>query len=994
MTGKTVYTIPAGVPFAKALAAELLRRADGKPEELCRMRILLPTRRACQILREAFLEISGGKPLLLPVIQPLGDIDEQELFFGFFGSEKMPDIPPGMSALRRQILLARAVQKIPGFTSRGFDQALALAGALGQFLDQVYTEGLEFAALADLVPDSFSSHWQITLNFLKVLSEVWPGILEAEGCIDPALRRDRLLRAAARHWAQTPPDTPIIAAGSTGSIPATAELLSVIADLPQGCVVLPGLDQESGDDYWNAVSEGHPQYGMKHLLQHMGTNRKDVKSWPAQETLTGKHRRFLASEIMRPATTTQNWIALATQDKTKMIERGLKDLSIAACANERSEAQTVAVLLRETLETKGKTAIVITPDRVLARRIVSVCKRWGIIVDDSAGCPLPQTPVGVFLRLCLETVSNQFSPLSVLALLKHPLCRMGMDEGRFHTAVEALDRLVLRGLPPEPGLEGLNQRILLTPGVPPETLELFNTLQIAFQRFNKEINNMECAFEGFIRHHLALAEELASGKVEEADSTLWLKEAGESASTFFAELLQQADSLPALDLPSYAASIAALMQDIVVRPTGGMHPRLRILGQLEARHADADTIILAGMNEGIWPSSARHDPWMSRPMRHQFGLPPSERSMGLEAHDFVQAFCAEKVFITRSMRSAGSPTVPSRWLQRLEAIIQAAGVEKALAPPQAVQWIEDLDRSDSVKSCARPAPCPPPHSRPRRLSVTGVEQWIKDPYGLYARHILKLKKLQPLVKLPDAAERGKLLHHILQQFITAHPAGLPENAAKILENVAQKEIQNYGGDAAFWHFWWPRFQRLSEWFAAHEKAWRNTAKPALTETPGGITLQVDGKDFTLEARPDRLDLTPQGEAIVIDYKTGGQFTKKAITNGKRPQLGLEALILERGGFKALGSRHIRSLAYWILKGGHPAGEVISVEKDITAILQNAATGIESYVRVFDNPETPYLCIPRPDLVPEYNDYKHLARITEWSASADNADDTVSLGEAA
>ncbi|MEZ5919612.1 MAG: hypothetical protein R3D66_06895 [Alphaproteobacteria bacterium] len=471
-----IFSIPAGIPFARALAAQLLFETQDNPENLSRYKILLPTRRACRTLQESFLRLSEKQAVLLPRLQPLGDVDEDELSLslaGQAGLSRFLEIPPAMPPLQRQILLARLIAGRQDFT-QGFDRALALASALGRLMDQIHTEGLDMGDMATLVPDEFASHWQITLRFLEILSIEWPKILAESGLIDAADRRNRLINALSDFWEEHPPEMPVIAAGSTGSIPATGRLLGVIAGLPQGRVVLPGLDTQMDAQSWDALEETHPQFGLKQLLERIAVSRQTVKLWPAQDQdhSAGPVRRMLASEIMRPAATSARWMDLG-QDATQkqLLETALAGISLYECDHERDEAELIALLMRETLEIPGKTAALVTPSRTLAQRVRAAAKRWNIALDDSAGRPLSRTQAGTFALAVHEAARTALAPVALLSLLKHPLCRTELDPAIYRAAITALEKDALRGMRPAPGLQGLAARL----GKKPPLLEILET---------------------------------------------------------------------------------------------------------------------------------------------------------------------------------------------------------------------------------------------------------------------------------------------------------------------------------------------------------------------------------------------------------------------------------------------------------------------------------------------------------------------------------------
>lgn len=998
---KSVYNIPAGLPFARSVVRALLKQHATAPEDLAAYTILLPTRRACRTFQEIFLQETGGAPLLLPKIQPMGDVDEQDLSLSLAGSDALEQIlslPPAISPLRRRILLAKTIGAIEGFTS-GFDQALALGDALARFLDQIIIENLAFTDLTNIVPEEFSRHWQITLDFLKILSEAWPQILDEEGVIDAADRRNRLMHILAAHWQETRPQSPIIAAGSTGSIPATARLLGVIAALPAGKVILPGLDTHIDNDSWDALPPSHPQYGFKILLQGIGLEKDKVRLWPdlQKENIP---RTKLASETMRPAETAKDWAQqYATAESQTQLNAALGGLNLIETSNQREEAAMIALKFRETLENKTSTAALITPDRKLARRVSGFCKRWGIEVDDSAGQKLSAAPLGTFLLLLCEVAASNLSPAPLLSLLKHKYARAGLKADEYNRNVYAMDQYLLRGLKPLPGFDGLRRRFddclddRHAEDPPDHLLDFISVIDPVMQPFidlmiTGEAHNIAV----YLKAHLQLAEALACTDSVEGSKRLWRDEEGEAAAVFFAELSEQAASFEDMDGPSYLRILSHLMGDIAVRPKYGTHPRLSILGQLESRLIDADMLILGGLNEGSWPPDPGHDPWMSRPMRAQFGLPDPDRHVGLAAHDFVQSFCAPEVLLTRSKTVDGTATVPARWLQRLDTVLRSAGKKLDILQDAALKdWHEALDDHVKADPIKRPQPIPPLDKRPNRLSVTQIETLMKDPYAIYAKKILRLSKLEDLEKPIEAKEKGTLLHDVLERFITAHKDTIPSNAKGILQSHASDHIKRFHDDPAVWSFWWPRFERLCDWFIANEINWRfdHKARPVILEAVGELTIKTTASSLTLKGIADRIDLMPDGSCAIIDYKTGSGFSSTKMASGDTPQLPLEAMMLNEGAFAQAGlapNKTTSYLAYWSLTGGTEAGKITPLpsnrDKDLDVIIEKTRDGLKGLIDAFANPKTPYICLPRANATPRFNDFEHLERIKEWAALED------------
>ena len=1004
-TNPNLFTIPAGEPFADRLASGLMDRYGDDPAALGRVTVLLPTRRAARSLREAFLRQTGGRALILPVMRPIGDVDEDELLFFAPATLADMDLPPAAPPLWRQLMLTRLVET---WRPRGVEQAMhpahaaVLARELGRFLDQVAIEGVDMSRLEGLVTGELAVHWQDTLDFLDIVGTSWPDILKEEGYIDGAERRVRLLDALIGLWSENPPTDPVIAAGSTGSMPTTARLLAHVARLPEGAVVLPGLDLDLDRESWDAVDPSHPQYAMKTLLDGaMGAVREEVKPWSAARSADEPdrdrmERRRLLREALRPAATTSDWPEM--QIDTGAALAGLRRID---APGPREEAGVIALLMRETLEVPGRTAALITPDRTLARRVAGELKRWGIDVDDSGGVPMNNTPPGAFLRLVGDMAADGFAPLATLACLKHPLAGVGRGAGEARTLARRLERAVLRGPRPGPGAKSMMAAIsAIEQDAMRTSLHAFwGEVTDALGGLDRLLGVDEVRLDQLVEAHVRAAEALASTSDESGAARLWQGEAGEAAARFIEELLESAGDW-SLKGEDYPALFSTLMTGRPVRPQYGRHPRLQILGPLEARMQQADLVILGGLNEGVWPPETEADPWMSRPMRAEFGLPPLEARVGLSAHDFVQAASAPRVVLTRAQKVDGTPAVPSRWLLRIDALLRGVAPEAG----SYVNWFEALDRPDRVRPAEPPRPAPPIEARPTRLSVTQVQNWMRDPYSIYARHILRLEPLDPIDADPGAAEKGNIIHEALDKFLAEYRDHLPDDALAVLTAVGRDAFGATLSRPAIRAFWWPRFLHVAEWFIATERERRRTIRTLATELKAEwpVTFGGDARsvDFTLVAKADRLDRHADGRIEVIDYKTGSVPPTKQIRAGYAPQLPLEALMIEAGAFKPIPASGVAALSFWRLHGGDPPAEIKAV-KDHEEIIDLAAEGFEKLVTTFANPRTPYLASPRPEAA-GYGDYDHLARVREWSgvgaalpenlAGEDRANDQNESGE--
>lgn len=1008
----SLYTIPPSAPFLTTLARAILAGdlpvpGGPKPDRLSlpKITIYLPTRRAARTLREAFLAESGGEAMLLPRILALGHADEDAALildaeqFGAADSRLgTPAIEPTarLVALMRMILAwsgSSAVpapgdaQARPAMTPA---QAASLAADLAALMDTAQSEEVDLSALEALVPDELAAHWARTVDFLAILTEQWPKYLDGIGQVSPVARRNLLMAQETARLAGGSPH-PVIAAGSTGTVPATARLLQTIATLPNGAVVLPGLDLSLDDESWETLGghPEHPQAGMAELLKKLGATRDDVATVSSCAPSAPEQARLrLVSETLRPAETTERWqeaISGAGQDPALDAASALAGLSLIEAPTAHDEAEAIALILRGSIEQPGKTAALVTPDRELARRVAARLKDYGLAIDDSAGTPIRHTLPGTFLELVLWAVESDFAPVALMALLKHPLTRLSRPAGETRRVSRLLERAVFRDIYLGSGLAGVAHALSVPTRHGPcseaerdQGAVLVSALEEAFAPFSALFGaGTEVSAAALVEAHAAAAEALA--RDEAGAVPLWAGDGGEALAVFLSGLIEDGKGL-SLAARSYPAVYRTLLAGQAVRPRRPAHPRLFIWGQMEARLQQPDLMVLGGLNEGSWPRPQDADPWLSRAMRAQLGLSPPERRIGLAAHDFAQALGAKSVVLSRALKVEGVPTVPSRWLQRLQALISAAGLGDALAPPHDwVAWARERDGIEDFVPAKPPSHCPPVSARPRALSVTQIERWIANPYEIYAKHILKLAPLTALGAPPDIALRGTVFHKILNRFTEAYPDTLPDDIEAALNRFGDDYFDTLGVHPSLHAFWRPGFQRFAQWFAATEPARRANVLRSFSEVPGELVLP---SGFKLTARADRIDETEDGSLVIYDYKTGAPPTPSHVTDLYKPQLPLEAAIAESGGFAELGARSVSGLVYVRASGRGDGGEQQDASKERPEILaQMAREQLEHLIAHFDDPATPYEVKRRAGAAftsaYRFDDYAQLARVPEW-----------------
>ncbi len=1001
-SGPNVFTIAPAVSFVDALAAGL-SNAFPDPQALASVTVLAPTRRAGRALAEAFARRDPGATLL-PMIRPIGDVDADD---PPFEPGELSDIAPdAISSARRRFELARLILQRESAAGRsmGVGGALALADDLARLIDDLATEDVEdLSALSEDIRSALPAHMQEAAIFLDIVLDAWPALLAERGEIDPARRRSSILRALAHRWAETPPDGPVIAAGSTGSIPAAAELLSVVAKLPRGCVVLPGFARDLDRRAWDAIDDAHPQRAMKSFVERLGLDRKDVAYWKeGAERGQDTPRARLVAEALRPAEATADWLdRVETLKQTlgdDVFERALTGLSVIEADSPADEARAIALALRETLSREGERAVLVTPDRALARRVTVEMGRFGVTLDDSAGTPLSDTPPGAFLMRVLDLALDPGSALAFSALGASPLFALGEERALLVQDLISLERKALRGRRPGQDAEALYDTAIDAAGDNESQAERWGQILTRTADALGDFGDLDIdrpAAEW--ARALALAgEALAASNEMTGAERLWAGEAGEAAAALMSEFLNEAGALPPMSAIEFRRALLETARTRLVRPRFGAHPRLQILGPLEARLVNADRVILAGLNEGIWPAAGGSDPFLSRGMRLAAGLGAPERRFGLAAHDFAQLASTPDVILTRARKQDGAPAVASRWLWRLQTLARGALGEAradALLNPETdyVALAAAMDAPASQTRLSEPQPAPPVDARPRRMSVTQIETWIRDPYAIFARKILRLEPLEPLDRDPGPAERGTAYHQAVERWTRSLPdaEGLPRDALDRLIDQGRIALAEAGFPEAQLGLELPRFARAAEFLVAWEAERRRSDdtrfRPVAIEAKGKLMIDGPAGPFELTARADRIDLRPDGALDIIDYKTGSLPSTKEVGVGFSPQLPLQAAMAARGAFENCPSHEAGDLIYVRISGTQKPGEERSVvnkpgTEEPVALAENALQALKNWVEKFDNPDRTYPSQPRAKYVNRWGDYDHLARRKEWASA--------------
>ncbi|HVR91690.1 MAG TPA: double-strand break repair protein AddB [Novosphingobium sp.] len=984
----SVYSIAAHRGFADALVAGLIPRYADPELGLARLTLLLPSQRTARTVIEAFVRLSSGG-LLLPRMVVVGDLDLDETLGPLLdplGAGLI--IPPAADPTRRWLRLADLLREVLQDQAPRGAALLRQAFELGRTMDRLLVEGVAPDDLLDEavigVVGEQAEHWVAsTRNFAQVQAH-WLADLVARGEVDPPTRRNLLFAYAARRWQEVPPQHPVVAAGVTSASPSLANLLRVVSESPRGAVILPDLDLALDLDVWDALGTAgmpagpddppfgsddastHPQYHLKLLLNRMGIARDEVQPWHRAGIAAAPPERSRAiSNLFLPPAASASWIDLPAE------RRRLSGVRLMECAHPGEEAQAIAVLIRQALEVPEKRVALVTPDRGLAGRVVAQLRRWGIVADDSAGLPLPQTAAGRVLLLLAEVAAQQAAPVPLLALLEHPLVQAGEGRPAWLENARKFD-LALRGPRPAPGLEPLRKLIAELAKTDNKLTEWWAGIETILTPLMALDNTTELA--DALDLLAAVAESLCGDAV-------WSGPDGRALSAFVEQLRDAAREIGTFVEPDDLPRILRdAMDRVAVRPPWGGHPRVAIYGLLEARMSRADLVICGALHEGSWPGRAAPDALLPPAVLRALGVPGGEFRIGLAAHDLASALGAPEVVLSYANRDAAGPVIPSRFVLRVKALL--GELARDHAETGAVRLARAIDDAPPDDVYPRPEPNPSSAQRDVPIAVTALDRLRGDPYQFYASAIMQLRSLDPLDAEPSAAWKGTAVHRILEHW---HAAG---GQAGELLRIAEQELDAMSAHPLMRGLWRPRLLKGLEWIDGEIARLRDLDGRAVLKSEIKGSIVVDG--VKIHGRADRIDNLEGERLAVVDYKTGAAPSNRMVQDGFALQLGLIGMIAQNGGFEGVTGEPTQ-FEYWSLAKNDKSPTGFGSCKEPVETTRSKGLPRDQFIEKTEQflreaiarwikGREPFTARLNPD-IGGFNDYDQLMRLDEWQARA-------------
>ena len=968
-------TMPVGADVCEGVARHVLALGEaGGPLGISSTLLLLPNNRAIRTMTEAFVRLAAPG-LLLPRMVAVGDLALDEKLGSSLdpitGDESalLQPVPPA----QRTMLVTRIVERHRRASGQPVSpaEAVRLARELAEMIDELEIEGLDPMILEKMESSrgQLADHWQSAYRQVVQMLPEYARELRAHGWVGPAERRNMLLERLADRFKAAPPDHPVIAVGITTSARAIADLLATVARLPQGLVVVPGLDVAMPEDEWTDLGspdggddaprpqETHPQYHLKRLIERMHVSRDEFR-------VMGKPSNAAAvvAEIFCLPAKTAEWRDLPPGRKR------LAGVSVLEASDSAEEARAIAIAAREALEQPGKRVAVVTPDRELALRVSAQLKRWQITVDDSAGKPLLQSANGTLIMALATAMADHFSPVSLLAIAKHPLVTGDMERRDWLDRARRLD-LLLRGPSSGIGLAAIERRIDAMKPDHPDRAALIDWWPV-FAKLLKPL-----AFEDSVSPIDAFA---AIAEVAGAltNNAIWKRAEGRQLASEWEEITtSDLGAFGRVELQAIPPLLGELLGRSVIRPPYGGHPRVAIYGLLEARLQQADLVICGGLNEATWPQLPQPDPWLAPVIRRELKLATLDRNIGLSAHDLANALGGDEVLLTRARRDRSGPTVASRFLLRIKAYL---GTQLATADDLGA-LTELLDRpTEQVPFALRPKPMPSAEQRKVRLSITQFDQLKSDPFSFYAKTIMGLNVLEPVAAEPSYAWRGTLVHDILEKWFKEDDC-----APDALLRRADDLLSDPNLDPALRALWQPRVAAGLRWVA--EETQRLIAQ-GRELTVAEVSGKTEIKGVKVKGRADRIDKLADGSLAIIDYKTGMPPKVKQVSAGYALQLGLVGLMAERGVIKgvkgtasqfeywSLAKNKQREFGYIETPTSKKDGDArVRADEFVAFALREAEAAIENWI----NGTAPFEAKLHPEYA-NYEDYDQLMRLQEWN----------------
>jgi len=952
---KNIYHIAPNSDFLRQVATYVLEQVGGDFLKLAEVRIFLPNKRSSLKLKEYFVQHSENKAVILPKIFSLSDISLEEFEFEpEFRREIETSLKPAIKKEERIFLLTRIIRQSAAGYNLGhltFEAALKLSISLCGIIDEMHKYEVAPEKLGDLFPHELSEFRQISLNFLKFIIEIYKKELAAKNRLDLAARNILVTDIYSKILAEKPSQNLVVIAGSSGSHSAVKRLIKTIMELPSGRVFLPYIDMNVSEKEWAEIERENNEINhQKHLftlLKFLGVKRAEIQLLGN----AGETKNLLISEMMKCGSSIETWKNLEAP--------GLEWLRLIEADSQIREAKIICAIVREKLEA-GKNVGVVTNDDDLTQKINLFLPRFGIRTTDYAGLTLDKTVEGKFLLQLAQVISSDFGIIDMLSFLKSPL----VTTSKNIREIEGFERRVIR----KNNLRSLKDVFAVESHLEKSSEQFRAKLGFLNDIYKAVAGKNEIEVGELLKFSLAIIESLCEVGLVESDN--W--QSIEEVLSFFAN----EGASEKIEKKLFAEILQITLSSRKAWPKQTFDEQVSILTPLEARLQYFDCTILAGVNLGSWPENY-FSPWLSRSMNSQINMDIESDMIALSAHDLVAHLHGSEVFITLSKQRGGEPALESPLVSRIKIFAKLKDINIASGEyyESVVEFLDGVDTPHIAPE--KPAPKPPFEARPNSISVTNVENIIKNPYAFYANKILGLKKIDELENEGTTADYGSFVHRVIENFARLHQLDIEKITRQNFTAAIASAAQELAAKNLVNPAWITQIEQTAKWFVDIEKRFAAVTSAIFSEEEGMLEISRNGKIFKLVCKADRLEISRSGEVNIIDFKTGGYPAQEKVKQLIGPQLVLEALMAKRNGFKNMkfGEKNtLGKVVYYNISFSKGGPERKEYEVRLNELEQLAEIELNNLIDDLLDPEAPFLVRPRTKIQPDYDDYEHLERV--------------------
>ncbi len=940
-----IFNISSNYNFFESFAAWLETSFGAGVSEV---KILLPNRRSCREFSE-FLTKKYPHWSKMPKIKAIADISHHD-FLDSFARLEVQSIVDEISKIKPLgsfdylFFLSQEIVKTQVFGENiSFSHALNIASQLKNLFDDIERQEIDMEKIHEIDDSDLAQHRQFTLDFLKKFYVRVKNSILKDNVFSKVAYQNLIINYFAATIDSQGLKSPLVVAGSTGSVNFSKKLIKSIAADKNGHVVLYGLNQEVE----RVEKEVHPQFILSELLKFIEVEKSAVVEIAEEKfKICDELRVDLLLTSMLPSEETHAWQRL--EKNLKVTEDLEKNFSYVQAKNEIEEARIIAAAASQASLVNKRVAI-IANDHKFVELLKAELRKFLVKYNDARSLNLSSSKLVGLILLLFELLENDFESATLLAVLKHPFS-IYLDE---KTLVD-FEVKVLREQRSGDGLVALKEKIKFAQDE--EMKNFFASFLENIEPLKNLYGNVELS-----KYFLAITQVIENFSAKTWQELIELEPAAEELGEFFKKLQNAGEFV--VDVKESSRFFQSLFAQISYFEHSDSLASIQIMSTIEARLLNFDLMIVSSLNQGDFPQIEGEN-WLGRKIRSDLGIDLSAKKYGQNAYDFCNYLSNESVILTRCHVKGGALAIASPFILRLEILCKKLAI-KLDDGKKYFDLLEKLDfvEASKIKVKAQElSPKPPLEYRPKKLSITEIPKLLSDPYQIYAKRILQLRELNRIDYEPEFREFGTFVHKALEDYIKNSQE---EFFMQKAENIFAKFF--ISNEAKL--IWWPKFENIFQNFIVENKGLQSS-KDCVE-----VSIKMFVKDVLISGKIDRVSFFGD-EVEIFDYKTGQIPSTKDVACGLQPQLTIYALMLILGSIenlKNISPEKIKSLSYWKLSATAES-EVKKVFKDheeIKIVIAAAKIGLEKLIEHFNDSNNGYAS----DLEPQRkHEYSHLARI--------------------